>query len=65
MLGLLLEFVASIMAAVLVIGALIFIVRLVAPGPEHWNRKWGKYYTTDEEREKAEKHDRSERWKKL
>jgi len=62
---LLLEFVANIAAAFLVIGILLFVVRLVAPGPEHWNRKWGKYYTTEEEQEKIEKHDRSERWKKL
>ena len=60
-----LEFIVSIGAALLLIGVMLFVIRLIVPGPEYWNKKWGKYYTTEEEQEKIEKHDRTERWKKL
>lgn len=65
MLGIFLEFVAAFVAAFLIIGVLLFVIRFMAPGPEHWNRKWSKYYTTKEQQEKIEKRDRANRWKKF
>ena len=65
MLGAFLEFIVSIGAALLLIGVLIFVIRLVLPGPDHWQKKWDKYSTTDAEQEKQDKHDRMDRWKKF
>lgn len=56
-----LGFVISIAA----IGAMLYIIRLALPGPEHWNRKWKKYYTTDDEQQKIDASDRRERIRKL
>jgi len=65
MFGIFLEFIVSIGAALLLIGVLIFVVRLALPSSEHWQKKWGKYSTTDAEQEKQDKRDRMERWKKF
>ena len=47
--------------------ALEFIVRTAAAlvDPEHWNRKWEKYHTSDDEQQKIDNRDRRERLKKL
>lgn len=60
-----LEFIVSIAATLLILYVLIFVVRLALPDPEHWQKKWDKYSTTDAEQEKQDKRDRMERWKKL
>ena len=65
MLGVFLEFIASFIVTFLILGVLIFIVRLALPGPEHWQKKWDKYSTTDTEQEKQDKRDRVKRWKKF
>jgi hypothetical protein len=54
-------FVISIAA----IGAMLYVIRLALPGPEHWTRKWEKYHTSDDEQKKIDASDRRERIRKL